>query len=352
MESVRVRESGLRPRLPRRLVAAAAALVGAAAVLGTLHATGAAARDRAARPATTGVVAIDTNLRYQNEAAAGTGMVISPGGEVLTNNHVIRGATTIHVVLPGTGRSYAARVVGYDVAADVAVLQLARASGLATVALGDSASLRTGERVRAVGNAGGTGSLVSTSGTVTGIMRTITASDGQSTEQLHGLIRTNAALQPGDSGGPLLDGSGRVIGMDTAASAGFAFRSGVSEGYAIPIDRALAIARRITAGHASAAVHVGATAFLGVSVSPPGRYRGSGSGALVTGVVPGSAADRAGLSTGVVITELGGHTVSSSASLVALVQRLRPGSTVHLTWYDGLGARATASVRLASGPPQ
>ena len=130
-------------------VAAFALLVAAFAVSG---APGAAvpAVDR-------GVVDVDTNLGYQNVAAAGTGMVLSSAGEILTNNHVIRGATTIHVTVPATNRSYAATVVGYDVSADVAVLKLRGASGLQTVALGNSGTLTRGQTVTAVGNAGGAG---------------------------------------------------------------------------------------------------------------------------------------------------------------------------------------------------
>ena len=112
-----------------------------------------------AKPIGRGVVVIDTNLAYQGASAAGTGIVLTSSGTVLTNNHVIDGATTIKVVLPGTGRSYTAKVVGYDRTADVAVLQLQHASNLKTLSLGDSSSLTVGSLVTAYGNAGGTGSF-------------------------------------------------------------------------------------------------------------------------------------------------------------------------------------------------
>jgi S1-C subfamily serine protease len=152
-------------------------------------------------------------------------MVLTSSGEILTNNHVIRGATTIRIVVPGATHRYTARVVGYEVVDDVAVLKAVRASNLKTVSTAASAAVRVGARVTAVGN-----------------------------------------LQPGDSGGPLLNGSRKAIGMDTAAASNFVFRSTAGDGYAIKIGKALSLAKQIVAGHASARVHVGATAFLGVQV--------------------------------------------------------------------------------------
>src|SRR6185503_693076 len=167
----------------------------------------------------TGVVVIETNLGYQGGQAAGTGIVLTSSGEVLTNNHVIRGATDIRIRVPSTGRSYSAKVVGYSVSDDVAVLQASGASNLKTTPIGDSDSVDAGESVRALGNAGGTGRLISASGTITGLGRSISVNDEQGgSENLSGLIETNAAVRPGDSGGPLLNASGEVIGMDTAAS--------------------------------------------------------------------------------------------------------------------------------------
>jgi S1-C subfamily serine protease len=305
--------------------------------------------------AQTGVVVVNTNLAYQNGAAAGTGMVLTANGEVLTNNHVIRGATTIRVVIPQAGKTYSARVVGYDIAADVALLQLKNASGLATVSVGDSTKLEIGQTVTAVGNAGGTGTLIATTGKVTGLNRNITVSDDQGgTVQLNGLVETDASLHPGDSGGPLLDSNGRVIGMDSAASAGFSFQGAPSDGYAIPIARATSIAKQIVAGHASAQVHIGGTAFLGVQVQTSGYFVNGAykAGELVMGVVPGSPTAKAGITAGVVITAVNGHAVASQAALVALLLPHHPGDTITLSWIDQASARHTASVTLASGPPQ
>ena len=316
---------------------------------------GIALASRSSTPIGTGVVAIRTTLGYRQGAAAGTGIVLTSNGEVLTNNHVIRGATNVRVVIPGTGRSYQATVVGYAVSRDVAVLQLKGASNLRTVSLGNSSNLHVGQQVTATGNAGGTGSLTSSTGRITGLGRTITASDEQNgAEQLIGLIETDATLEPGDSGGPLLDSSHRVIGMDTAASVGFSFQTTAStDGYAIPINRALALVKQIRAGRTTATVHVGGTQFLGVQIRDvDGLDFGAGGagGGLVAGVVSGSPANKAGLSPGDVITAIAGRTVSTSSDVLAALLTKTPGTTVQLTWVDQAGMQQTAAVTLASGP--
>ena len=336
LSGARLNEVVLRRRILLLSVLAVAAVV-----------LGAAGAARAGGPPATGVVVIETNLAYQGGSAAGTGIVVAAKGEVLTNNHVIRGATTIRVVEPRTGRRYPARVVGYDVVADVAVLQLDHASGLATVSLGSAAGAKVGRQVTAVGNAGGTGRLVATTGSITGVGRSIAVQDEDGlTSRLRGLIQTDARLQPGDSGGPLLDASGRVLGIDTAASARFGFRSG--GGYAIPIARVLSIARQVVAGHGTAEIHVGGTAFLGVTIRSDAEL----GGALVGAVVAGSPASRAGLRPGDLITAAGARAIDSAETLGRALQSLKPGSIVKLTWYDRLNTPTTATVRLASGPPQ
>ncbi|HVA29676.1 MAG TPA: trypsin-like peptidase domain-containing protein [Gaiellaceae bacterium] len=329
---------------PTRLAATTALAVLAACAFGLAPGTAAAALG-------TGVVDVTTNLAYQNASAAGTGIVLTASGEVLTNNHVIRGATTIRVVDPATRRSYAAAVVGYSVANDVAVLQVTAPSHLHTVALGNSATVRAGQRVTAVGNAGGVGGPPSSArGKVTSIGRSIVASDGQGiSEQLTGLIQIDAALRPGDSGGPLLNANGRVVGMDTAASVSFAFQS-AGEAYAIPINRALALAKQMEAGRASATVHIGTTPFLGVNVAPAsGNVSG---GALIVGVVPGAPADLAGLVAGDTITALDGQPVATYDQLGAALLQTTAGATVTLSWIDQTGTTQSADVQTIVGPPQ
>jgi S1-C subfamily serine protease len=302
-----------------------------------------------------GVVDVNTQLGYEDASGAGTGMVLTPTGVVLTNNHVVDGATSISVTDVGNGRTYTATVVGTDSADDVAVLQLSGASGLTTVHIGSSSTLKVGESVVAIGNAGGVGGSPSvSSGAVTDLNQSIAASDEFSgtTEQLSGLVETDATLEAGDSGGPLVDTSGRVAGMDTAASGGFQLQSGSSQSFAIPIDHALAIAAQIEAGDASSTIHIGPTAFLGVEVeTATGLPGGSSSpGAAVVTVESGSPAGQAGLTTGDVIDSLDGRNVDSPDTLSGIIEDLRPGDSVELGWTDLSGRQQTGTVQLATGP--
>jgi S1-C subfamily serine protease len=297
----------------------------------------------------TGVVVVNTKLGYESGVAAGTGMVLTSSGEVLTNNHVIEAATSISVVVPGTTHRYTARVVGYDVSDDIAVLKLVNASSLKTIPVA-AKTVKIGEAVTAVGNAGGTGKLISAKGTVTGLGRTITASDdNRSSEQLAGLIETNANVQAGDSGGPLENAAGQVVGMDTAASTagGGPFASyGATDAYAIPIAKALSIANAIAAGKASATIHVGATAFLGVQVAT------TESGAYIAGVVSGGPAANAGLVAGDVITSIDGQGVTSASDVQSVMLSQKPGQAVSVTYIDQTGSTQAATVTLGTGPAQ
>jgi S1-C subfamily serine protease len=297
-----------------------------------------------------GVVVIETNLGFQGGQTAGTGMVLTSSGEILTNNHVIRGATDIKVVVPNTGQSYSAQVIGYDVSHDVAVLRVNGASNLKTISQGDSGSVNPGQSVQAVGNAGGTGRLSFASGTVTNVDRAITVGDDQGgSESLSGLIETNAAVRPGDSGGPLLNSSGQVIGMDTAASvSNDVAQTTTNDGYAIPINNAMSIVKQIESGNGSGTVHVGGTAFLGVE-STANSYS---SGAEISAVVPGSAAEAAGLTAGDLILSVGGHTISSPDELSQVVLTQKPGASISAVYLDQAGATQTTNLTLASGPPR
>jgi S1-C subfamily serine protease len=348
-------------------VAAAAVLVALGTFLGLLAAggsgTAALTTSQIAARVDPGLVDVVSTLGYQQAEAAGTGQVLTSSGEVLTNNHVINGATSIKVTDIGNGRTYQARVVGYDRSADIAVLQLQGASGLQTVTLGNSSTAAVGQKVVALGNAGGKGGTPSVAtGRITGLGSSITASDESAgtSEQLTGLIGDNADIQPGDSGGPLVNTAGQVIGIDTAASTatGFQFQSAPAraEAYAIPINKAVSIARQIEAGDASATVHIGATGFLGVEITSADNAAAdgvsAGSGAAVAGVLSGSPAERAGLAAGDVIVSVDGHAVSSPSALQSALEPHNPGDTVTIGYTNQAGQTLSASVDLATGPAQ
>jgi S1-C subfamily serine protease len=283
-------------------------------------------------------------------------MVLTASGEIVTNNHVIDGATTVSVVDVANHRTYQATVVGYDTSADIAVLQLVGASGLHRVSLGTSTGVKPGESVSAIGNAGGTGGMPTvSSGKVTATSQSITASDELGgSENLSGLLETNAALQPGDSGGSLVSAEGKVIGMDTAGSSGFTFDGSSSAGYAIPINKVLRIARDVEAGDASTEVHVGGTPFLGVSVVE-GTFYNDGTvqnGLEVVQVIPGSGAAEAGIAPRDVITSIDGTPITASTDLTSFILSLPVGATIPVSWIDSVGDAQTASVTLGSGPAQ
>jgi S1-C subfamily serine protease len=338
-----------------------------------------------------GLVDIDATLRYQDESAEGTGMILSPTGLVLTNNHVIDGATTVVVTLVGSRAVYRARVVGYDNTDDVALLQLSGASGLTSVSFGDSAQLSLGTPVLALGNAEGRGGVTPARGVIDGLNRSIQASDegSDTTEDLNHMLQTNAGIQQGDSGGALVNSAGQVIGMITAANTGAGPAAGTT-GFAIPINSALAIARKIAAGQASSTVYIGTPGFLGVVVaqsnSPDprrqafdeqesargGRGRPGGNGAacltggqpagvpvsiapvstgtLILGTLCGAAVASDGLAPGDVITSVDGQAVTTPSSLTNITARYHPGTVVSVTWAGVNGIRHTTSVTLGSGP--
>jgi S1-C subfamily serine protease len=302
-----------------------------------------------------GVVDINTVIDYGSEQAAGTGMVLTSNGEILTNNHVIDGATSVTVTVVSTGKTYKATVVGDDPTDDVAVLQLSGASGLATAKIGNSSNVAVGDSVTAVGNAGGTGGVPSSAtGTVTALNQSLTATDegGGNAENLTGMIQLNADIQAGDSGGPLYASNGTIIGIDTAASS--SSTSGSTTGFAIPISKATSIAQQIESGNASTTVHIGATAFLGVELGSQSASNSDGSSssgsATISGVVSGSAAAQAGLQAGDTVTAVNGTSIASASDLTNAMQGLKPGQQVTLSWTDSSGQTNSATVTLGSGP--
>jgi S1-C subfamily serine protease len=352
------------------------------------------------------LVIINTTLQYTSEQAAGTGMVLNSSGLVLTNNHVIENATKITATSVATGKTYPAVVVGYDVTGDVAEIQLQGASGLDPITAANSATVKSGISVVAMGNAEGQSQIVPATGQVTGLNRTITASDQGGTvtsETLHGMIETNASIVAGDSGGPLANTAGQVIGMDTAGNDVSTPGQQSASGFAIPIKTAMAVGSRISAGDASSTIVIGYPPFIGIYIgqgtnpSPTAQanqeqnssggngfggggfggngFGGSGngnnascytsnanlsvpqtiasanSGTLVLGTICGSPAASAGLTAGSVITGVNGQTIGSPEDLTSVVSKYRPGTQISLTWVTPSGQTKTGTVTLTAGPP-
>jgi S1-C subfamily serine protease len=308
------------------------------------------------------VVDVDTVLDglEGGGAAAGTGMVVSPNGLIVTNNHVVQGADTVTVVVPGHG-SRTASVIGTDPSADVAVLKVAGLSGLPTVQFGDSSTAIVGDPVVAIGNALGLGGAPTvTQGIISATGRTITASDetGANPETLRGLLQTDAPIAPGNSGGPLVDAADQVIGMDTAgASAG---TTGASLGFAIPSTTVLSVADQIEAHKDLPGLVYGRQAFLGVDVvdSSPAGGVGFGSaattptatpGVVVAAVDPTSPAAGAGIESGDVITAVDGQATATTTALSNAVEAKKPGQVVSLTVTTPAGT-GTVQVHLAPAP--
>ena len=315
-----------------------------------------------------GVVLIDTVMKYAGAQAAGTGVVLTSSGQIMTNYHVVEGATSITATVASTGNTYTATVVGHDQTHDVALLQLKDATGLDTVAL-DHDTVAVGDDVTAVGNAGGTGSLTAAEGRVTSINATVTtAAEGTvAAETLSSMIETDADVVAGDSGGPLFDTQGEMVGIDTAGSSGPQIDS-----YAIPVGEALDIVDQINAGTETSTVRVGASAYLGVllgdaasetngsqdsmSGGPYGTWgsdgtgTGSSAGAVVQDVVADGPAAQAGLAAGDVITAADSQSISSAADLSQVLSTHKVGDTIAIQWTDSSGADQTATVTLGASP--
>jgi serine protease Do len=293
------------------------------------------------------VVRIDTVVDYQNAFGIGTGIVLDPGGAVLTNYHVVQGADQITATV--AGRSYPAELTGYDRGHDIAVLQLLGASGLPTAPIGDSSALAEGEPVVALGNAGGTDApLTRELGTVTGFGRTVNAEDALtgSSDELTGLIEFEAPVRAGDSGGPVVNGAGQVVGMTTAASVNFRLGPG-GEGFAIPINQAMTVANQIRSRVPTDSVHIGPPTLLGVGVRTAQR---DGPGVIIQEALRGGPAEAAGLQGGDVLVVLDGVPLDSATELTYVLDRHYPGDVVDLVWVDRTGQERTGKATLAPGP--
>ena len=308
------------------------------------------------------IVDVTSTLGYQQATAKGTGIVLTSNGEILTNNHVINGATSISVTDIGNGKTYKATVVGYDESQDIAVLQLSGASGLTTASTGDSSTVSVGDSVVALGNAGGKGGTPAVApGAVTALNQAITATDegSGSSEQLTGLIETNAAIEAGDSGGPLVNAHAQVIGIDTAASTNYQFGGGTatagSAGRAAsaaraPRTRRAGPRRRGTRsrstrrcpspGRSRRARHpprcTSARPRSSACRSPassPSYYQG----VVLAGAQAGTPAAKAGLGQGDVVTALDGKSVSSGTQIQEILVGMHPGDKVSISLDRHLG---------------
>jgi S1-C subfamily serine protease len=293
-----------------------------------------------------GVVTITTNLDYGSGAAAGTGMIVTSGGLILTNNHVIEQSTSIQATVQSTGKTYTAEVVGTDQTADVAILRLVGASGLSTVNFAPTEKVAVGQAVHSVGNAEGTGNLVTAVGTVGATNQSLSIQSDFSTtgENLSGLIELESDVVSGDSGGPLFDSSGKVIGIVTAASSG----SAQVTGYAINIASVLSVASKIEAGTATSDIVIGTPAFLGIQLAS--TQSSTTAGVPVSGVFAGMPADEAGIAAGSVITSVDGTAVTSATQLSSLIAGKSVGDKVTIDWTSETGAAQSATVTLVGGP--
>lgn len=289
------------------------------------------------------VVRIDTAVDYQGVVGVGTGIVLDPGGQILTNFHVVQGADRI----TGTvgGRPYAGQLVGYDRGRDVALVQLIGAAGLPVAPIGDINVLAPGEPVVALGNAMGSDApLTREVGTLTAFGRTVEAEDTLTgtTDELTGLFEFAAPVRAGDSGGPVVSGSGQVVGVTTAASVNFRMGPG-GKGFAIPINDAMGVVGQIRAGVRSDSVHIGPPTLLGVGVRSAPR---DVPGVLIHEVMSGGPASQAGLMPGDIITTLDGVSLDSTNMLTSVLDRHYPGEVLDLTWIDGAGQIRTGKAVL------
>jgi S1-C subfamily serine protease len=288
------------------------------------------------------VVAIQTELpgRFGSAATgAGSGIVLTADGEVLTNAHVVDGATTIRVTITGEARSRDAELVGIDRANDLALLRVDGAGGLVPAELGALDAVQVGDDVIAIGNSLALrGGPSVTWGIVSALDRSLDTASGTMT----GLVQTDASISSGNSGGPLVNGRGQVIGVNTAVATSGAGQAVENIGFAIGVDRAAEVVDQLRQGGSSDAGSA-TRAYLGVTVADP---TDGSRGALLTAVEPGSPAFRAGLEPDELIVAVDGRTVDGAAALVDAIRRVDPDTEVQLLVVDDDGTERQVDVRL------
>ena len=302
---------------------------------------------------------VDINTVVGSGQAAGTGEIITSNGEILTNNHVVDRSTSIQVTIAGRSQTYTAHVIGVDPTADIALIQVdGNVSGLPTVSFASSSSVKVGDPIVALGNALGQGGTPDVSqGSITALDQTITASEsGSQSEQLTGMLQSDATIYPGDSGGPIVNSSGQVVGMITAGDVQ-GFRSSASTvNYAIPSDTILTVINQIRSGQNSSQIIYGQTGYIGVSVQNFDAAAAAqlnlnvSSGALVAGVVAGAPAAGAGITKYSVITSVGGTQITNLDDLSNALLAHKAGDRVSITWVNQSGTH-TATVTLGGINP-
>jgi putative serine protease PepD len=285
------------------------------------------------------VVTIHTEIagRFGGEAA-GTGIILTSDGEIVTNAHVVEGASTITVTLPSEVQAREAKLVGSDTGADVAVLQLSGVSGLTAADLGDSSTLQVGDDVVAIGNALALrGSPTVTKGIVSALGRTLDTGSVTMT----GLLQTDASISSGNSGGPLVNALGKVVGINTAVATSTNTTSAENIGFAIPINMVMPVVQRLKSGGSAAA-----KGYLGVSTADP---TDGSRGSLIQTVESGSPAEKAGIKAGDLVVSVGGSTVDGAAALAGVVRAHAPGDKVEIV-VARAGRELTLDATLGTAP--
>lgn len=308
-------------------------------------------------PVDTSVGVVLINVTSTTGGGAGTGMILESDGLVLTNYHVVQTSENVAVTVATTGQQFTATVLGFDASRDVAVLRMRGASNLPTITLDDD-RLNVGDTVNAVGNSRGQGYLRSSFGVVTDTSAVVNTANDNSLrgfEQLTDVIETSVPAVSGDSGGPLFDAEGEVVGMTTAGRSTNADAApGEAISYAVPIDRAMSIVEQIKRGDDSGTVTIGPKSWLGITVPVAAGRAGvtpqGVRGVTISAATPSGPAAKAGLGDGATITSLNNTLVANSGDLADELSRLKPGDTVSITWIDAAGVAHSGQITLEASP--
>jgi serine protease Do len=287
----------------------------------------------------------------EEQQGAGTGVIVSSDGLILTNKHVVQGASTV-TVTNTDGKQFEGKILALDAANDIAFIKV-EATGLPAADLGDSDKVEVGQRAIAIGNALGEYSNTVTTGVISGKQRPVQASDGQgNTETLTNLFQTDAAINPGNSGGPLLNIEGQVIGINTAVASG---NNAQNIGFAIPINQVKSALESVKTRGIIVRPYIGVRYVMLTDSFAERNNLPVKQGALLRGddqtiaVISGSPAAKAGLREGDIITKINDKEITRDNPLQSVVVGFSPGDTVKVTyWRDG--KEQTVDVKLEEAP--